>query len=265
MSTISVSHVPCGVVSKSICPNRPRNEAEDGPGLTIGRSSMASGTFCGPVANGRQSIAIGSAFPAVSCMNGSKRGNSRVSGARYCKRWFAFTIGSAGFAGNGKLSTANRCPLLWAERLRDAIPPTAVNAVPRFISWLTSGALLWPFILPVLTNMINGRSMTLSFPLWSPALRKNSIFVWTKGMITTMSIFSFPQPIIRNISPTDGVAANHCRHLYRKSRNIQHDVGSWRGRWAGWQKGAVFAPDGARKARIGWPLCSSLVRISCVI
>ena len=135
----------------------------------------------------------------------------------------------------------------------------------RFISWLTSAALLWRFILPVLTNMTNGRLMTLSFPLWSVALRKNSIFVWTKVMISTMSIFSLPKPIIRNTSPTDDVAANRCLRQFLMSRSTRLDVGSWKGLLAGWQKGVAFAPDGARKARIGWPLFSSLVRISCAI
>jgi hypothetical protein len=117
----------------------------------------------------------------------------------------------------------------------------------------------------VLINMINGRSMALSFPLWSPALRKNSIYVWTEGMIMTTSMVSFQRPIIRSILPTVGAAASHCRNQFRKSRNILHVVGSWKGRSGGWQKGVVFAPDGARKARIGWPLYSSLVRISCAI
>jgi len=265
MSTISVSHVPCGAASKSICPNRPRNEGRDVHVLTIGQSSTASGTFCGLAANGRLSIEIGSAFPAVSCMNGSKRGNNRVFGTSYCKRWFASTIGSAGFAGNGKLATANRYLLLWAERQQDTILPTAVKAERRFISWLTSVAHLWRFILLVLTNMINGRSMTWSFPLWWPAQQKNNISVWTKGMILTMSIISCLKPIIRNTLLTGGVVANHCQHQFLKSRSTQHDVGSWKGRLAGWQKGVVFAPDGAKKARIGWPLCSSLVRISCAI
>ena len=265
MSTISVSRAPCGAASKSIYPNRPRNEGQGDRGLTIGQSSTASGTFCGQAANGKPSIAIGSASPAVFFMNGSKRGNSRESGTRSCKQWFAFTIGSAGFAGNGRLSTANRYQLLWAEKPRDEIPPTAVNAGQRFISWLTSAAPRWRFILPVLINMINGRSMTLSFPLWSLALRKNSISVWTKGMITTTSMVSFQRPIIRSILPTDDDAASHCRNQFRKSKSILHVVGSWKGRWGGWQKGVVFAPDGARKARIGWSLYSSLVRISCVI
>jgi hypothetical protein len=117
----------------------------------------------------------------------------------------------------------------------------------------------------VLINIINGRSMALSFPLWSPALRKNSIYVWTEGMIMTTSMVSFQRPIIRSILPTVGAAASHCRNQFRKSRNILHVVGSWKGRSGGWQKGVVFAPDGARKARIGWPLYSSLVRISCAI
>jgi len=265
MSTISVSHAHCGAASKSICPNRSRNEGQGVHGPTIGRSSTGSGTFCGQAASGKQSIAIGSAFPAVSCMNGSKHGNSRVSGTRSCKRWFASTTGSAGFVGNGRLSTANRYLLLWAERLPDEIRPTAVNAGQRFISWLTSAAPRWRFILPVLTNMINGRLMTLSFPLWFRALRKNSISAWTKGMISTMSMISLPKPIIRNTLPTDDVAANHCLRQFRKSRSTRHDVGSWKGRLDGWPKDAAFAPDGARNARIGWPLYSSLVRISCAI
>jgi len=265
MSTISVSRAHCGAASKSICPNRSRNEVQGVHGLTIGRSSMGSGTFCGQAANGKQSIAIGSAFPAVSCMSGSKRGNSKVSGTRSCKQWFAFTTGGAGFAGNGRLSTVNRCLLLWAERLPDEIPPTAVNAAQRFISWLTSAAPRWRFILPALINMINGRSMTLSFLLWSLALRKNSISAWTKDMIMTMSMISFLRLITRNILLIDGDAASRCRNQFRKSRSTRHGVGSWKGRLDGWPKDAAFAPDGARNARIGWPLCSSLVRISCAI
>ena len=160
MSTISVSQGRCGVASKSICPNHPNDAGQADLGLTIGQSSTASGTFCGPAVNGKQSTAIGSVFAAVSCMNGSKPGNNRVSGIRCCKRWFAFTIGDAAFAGNGKLSTANRYRHLWAEKQRDAIPLTEVSAVPRFISWLMSEARLWRCILPVLTNTINGRLMT---------------------------------------------------------------------------------------------------------
>ena len=265
MSTISVSRGRCGVASKNICPNPLQDEGQGDPGLTIGQSSTASGTFCGLAANGKQSIGLGSAFPAVSCTNGSKPGNNRVSGTRYCRRWFAFTIGNAKFVGNGKLSTVNRCLHLWAEKQRDAIPLTEVNAVLRFISWLMSEAHLWPCILPGLTSTTNGRLMTLFSPLWFHVQRKNSIFVWIKGMISTMSIALLPKPIMRNTSLTDGVAANPYQHQFLKTRSIRHDDGSWRGHLVGWPKGAVFAPDGARKAKIGWPLCSSLVRISCAI
>ena len=265
MSTISVSHAPCGAESKSICPNRTKNEGQGVRGPIIGLSSTVSGTFCGQAANGKRSTAIGSAFPAVSCMSDSKRGNNRVFGTRCCKQWFASTIGSAGFAGNGRLSTANRSLLLWAERRRDTIPPTAVKAGRRFTSWLTSVARLWQFILLVLINRINGRSMTSSFPLWSLDRRKNNISVWTKGMISMMSIVSYPKPIIRNTLRTDGVVANRCRLQFLKRTSTQRDVGSWKGRLVGWQKGVVFAPDGAKNVRIGWSLCSSLVLISCAI
>lgn len=149
MSTISVSRGRCGVVSKNICPNRRKDADQAAPKLTIGQSSMASGTSCGLAANGKQSIEIGSVFLAVSCTNGSKPGNNRVSGTRYCRRWFAFTIDSGELAGNGKLSTVNRCLPLWAEKQREAIPLTEVNAVPRFISWLMSEAHRWRCILPV--------------------------------------------------------------------------------------------------------------------
>lgn len=265
MSTISVSRGHCGVASKNICPNRPKDADQAAPGLTIGQLSMASGTFCGQAANGKQSIEIGSAFPAVSCTNGSKPGNSRVSGTRCCKRWFAFTIGSAEFAGNGKLSIANRYLHLWAEKQRDAIPLTGVNGGPRFISWLMSEARRWQCILPVLTSTTNGRWTTWSSPLWSHVRQKNSIFVWIKGMISTMSTVLLPKSIIRNISPTVGVVANHCQNQFLKIRSIRHDDGSWKGRLVGWPKGVVFALGGARKVKIGWPLCSSLVRISCAI
>jgi transposase len=76
---------------------------------------------------------------------------------------------------------------------------------------------------------------------------------------------SLPKSIMRNTSLTDGVAANPCQNQFLKTRTIQHDDGSWKGHLVGWLKGAVFAPDGAKKAKIGWPLCSSLVRVSCAI
>ena len=265
MSTIFVFRGHCGVASKNICPNHPKDAGQGDPVLTIGQSSTASGTFYGLAANGKQSIVIGSVFRAVSCTNGSKPGNNRVSGTRCCKRWFAFTIGNAEFAGNGKLSTANRYLHLWAEKQRDAILLTGVNAVPRFIFWLMSEVHLWRCISPVLTSTTNGRLMTWFSLLWSHAQRKNNIFVWIKGMISKMSIALLPKPIIKNTSLTDGVVGNPCQNQYLKTRSIRHDDGSWRGRLVGWLKGAVFAPGGARKAKIGWPLCSSLVRISCAI
>ena len=265
MSTISVSRGRCGVASKNTCPNPLQDAGQGDPGLTIGQSSTASGTFCGLAANGKQSIELGSAFPAVFCTNGSKPGNSRVSGTGCCKRWFAFTIGNAEFVGNGKRSTANRSLHLWAEKQRDAIPLTEVNAVPRSISWSMSEAHRWPCILPALTSTTNGRLMTLFSPLWFHVRQKNSIFVWIKGMILTMSTILLPKPIMRNTLLTDGVAANPCQNQFLKTRNIQHDDGSWKGHLVGWLRGAVFAPDGPRKAKIGWPLCSSLVRISCAI
>ena len=265
MSTTSVSPAHCGGASKNICPNRPQNADQAAPELTIGPLSMASGTFCGPAANGKPSIAIGSVFPAVSCTNGSKHGNSRASGTRCCKRWFASTIGSAEFVGNGKLSTVNRSRHPWAETQRDAIPLTEVNVGPRSISRLMNVARLWRCILPVQTSTTNGRWMTWSSPLWSHVRQKSSIFVWIKDMILTMSTGLLPKSIIRNISPIDGVAANRCQNQFLKSTRIRLDDGSWKGRLAGWPKGAVFALDGARKARIGWPLSSSLVRTFCVI
>ena len=263
MSTISASQGRCGVASKNICPNHPKDEGQGDLGLTIGQSSTASGTFCGPAVNGKQSTAIGSVFAAVSCMNRSKPGNSRVSGTGYCKRWFASTIGNAELAGNGKLSTVNRYRHLWAEEQRDAIPLTEVSAGPRFISWLMSEARHWRCILPVLTNTISGRLMIWFSPLWFHVRRKNSIFVWIKDMISTMFIVLLPKSIIRNTLPTDDVAANPCQNQFLKTRSIRHDDGSWKGRLVGWLRDAVFAPDGARKAKIGWPLCSSLVRTSC--
>ncbi|MBK7893308.1 MAG: transposase [Anaerolineaceae bacterium] len=136
---------------------------------------------------------------------------------------------------------------------------------PRFISWLMSEARRWQCILPVLTSTTNGRWTTWSSPLWSHVRQKNSIFVWIKGMISTMSTVLLPKSIIRNISPTVGVVANHCQNQFLKIRSIRHDDGSWKGRLVGWPKGVVFALGGARKVKIGWPLCSSLVRISCAI
>ena len=121
MSTIFVSPGHCGVASKNICPNHPKDAGQGDLGLTIGQSSTASGTFCGLAVNGKQFIVIGSVFPAVSCTNGSKPGNNRVSGTRCCKQWFAFTIGNAEFAGNGKRLTANRYRHPWAEKRQDVI------------------------------------------------------------------------------------------------------------------------------------------------
>lgn len=265
MSTISASHAHCGVESRNICLNHPRNEAQGDHELIIGRSSMGFGTFCGRAANGKPFTAIGLVFPAAFCMNDSNLGASKAFGTRYCKRWFAFTIGSDAFAGNGRLSTANRFRLLWAAQQLAAIPLTVGSAGQRFISWLMNVAHRWRCRLQEPTSMINGRSMTLSFPLSSLVLRKNNIFVWTKGMILRMFTCLLQSPIIKSILLTSGGVENHCPNPFQMIKSIRLGVGWWNGLSVGWRKGAVFVHDGARKVRIGWPLFSSLVLIFCAI
>lgn len=49
MPTISVSPGYCGVASKNICLNHPKDAGQSDLGLTIGQSSTASGAFCGLV------------------------------------------------------------------------------------------------------------------------------------------------------------------------------------------------------------------------
>ena len=85
MSIISVFHAPCGVATKSIFPSRLRSGGQDVRVPRIEQLSMASGTFCGQAVNGRLSIAIGSVFPAVFCMKGSKPGSNRAFGTKFCE------------------------------------------------------------------------------------------------------------------------------------------------------------------------------------
>ncbi len=136
MSTISVSRAHCGAESKSICPNRSRSAGQAVHGLTIG--AVINGLWYS-VANGKQSIEIGWRFQQCPCMNGSKRGNSRVSGTRCCVLMVRFY---------------NRMLDLWQWQLIDSKsvpaplggeatghnPTDILNAGQRFISWLTSAA-----------------------------------------------------------------------------------------------------------------------------
>lgn len=230
---------------------------------TIVPPLMVSGMCSGPAASGKLCIAIGSPSPAACCTNGLKRGNGKASGRISCAPWPASMHDGAACAGSGRQWTANRSLPLWTSKPRDVTRPTATSAAPRCTSWLTNIGRHWRSTSPASISMTSGRLTTcllISVVVTRPTSEQH--FCLDKGY-DFAEVHTLVQK--RSLSSTvliADAAASHHRRLFLKQRSIPRDGESWNGRGAGWPNVAVSAPDGARKARIGWPLCSLLVRLS---
>ena len=151
--------VLCGELLNENCPSCLRNGGRVALALKIGRLLMESGTFFGPVVNGKQFIKIGLVYPAVFCMKDFKHGRKLVSGIELCVVCFAFMRENGGSNGNGNRLTVNQFHLLWAERKLAQAQLIEQNEVRRFIFWLINAVRHYRLILPVRIGMISGRLM----------------------------------------------------------------------------------------------------------
>ena len=97
MSTSFACQGRCGGSSRNGCPSRQVSGDQAAHGPTIERSSMAFGTFSGPVANGMLFTETGSVSPAGFFTSIFEPGSSKASGRRYSEPWSASMVARGTF------------------------------------------------------------------------------------------------------------------------------------------------------------------------